>query len=311
MNKIFAAYYNRDINELGQLYSEKEDRQFNEAVFDLFDTLAKNGIHSVLITKQNPYIGNGQFFGYWEPGKDFRFTAKSEIVKPALIFDKGHIDFNDGFLNIFNSHDFARLGRNKYTQSVIAEGFAPHTKLVCSERDYDDVLKSIKTDKIVAKPLDKNGGKGVTLFDRDKLKDNQVFPVIMQEFVETNDGIEGMVEGRHDIRLYIIDGEAVISSIRQPAKGGWLSNTHMGGTIRFFNKSEINRELLEFAKPIIKKFDSLGGKYYSIDFMHGNGKWYMVEMNDRPGIPALQQDTNGAIRDFYEKFSNMIIKELA
>jgi glutathione synthase/RimK-type ligase-like ATP-grasp enzyme len=310
MKKIFAIYYEHDV-ELGQLYPKPEDRQYNEAVFDIRDDLAEKGIDLILLTPQNSYVGNGQFSSYYQPIENFHFKEVKELIKPDLIFDKGHIDFNDGCLKFFNSHDFARLGRNKYTQAVIAEGFVPRTELVCSEKDYETVLKNLKTDKIVAKPLGENGGNGVTLFDRNNLSDNKNFPVIMQEFVETSGGIDGMVGGRHDIRLYIIDGEAVMCSIRQPKEGGWLSNTHQGGSIHFYNKSEINPDLLEFAKPLIEKFDQMGGKFYAVDFMHGNDGWHMVEMNDRPGMPARFQDTNGAVSKFHEKLTNMILKELA
>ena len=311
MKKTFALYYKRDVNELGQLYADEADEQFNKAIFDLRDKLAEKDINLILITQQNAYVGNGQFYGYWAPSDNYLFKKINELIKPDLIFDKGHLDFSDGFLNFFNSHDFARLGRNKYTQAVVAEGFVPRTQLVCSEKDYDDVLENLKTEKIVAKPLDLNGGNGVTLYDRNNLNENQTFPVIMQEFIETSGGIDGMVSGRHDIRLYIVDGKAIMCSIRQPKEGGWLSNTHQGGTIHFYNKSQINPELLDFAQPIIERFDKLGGKFYSIDFMHGNDRWYMVEMNDRPGVPALYQDTNGAIKDFHEKLTTMIAKELA
>lgn len=311
MKKILAVYYKRDVNELGQLYQNEGDEQFNRALFDLRNQLAKKDITFILITQQNPYVGNGQFYGYWTPSDNYLFKYVKELVKPDLIYDKGHIDFSDGLLNYFNSHDFARLGRNKYSQAVIAEGFVPRTELVCSKNDYDKVLKNLKSEKIVTKPLDLNGGNGVTLYTRNNLHDNQFFPVIMQEFVETNSGIDGMVSGRHDIRLYIIDGEAVMCSIRQPKEGGWLSNTHQGGTIHYYNKSQINPELLEFAQPIIDRFVKLGGKYFAVDFMHGDGRWYMVEMNDRPGIPALYQDTNGAVKEFHEKLAAMIEKELA
>ncbi len=311
MNKIFAIYYEHNINKLGQLYPHKKDRQFNEAIFDLYNKLSKKGINLIVINQQNIYVGNGQFFGFWEPCDNYRFKKINKLIKPALIFDKGHIDFNDGFLAFFNNHDFARLGRNKYTQSVIAEKFVPCTQLVCSEKDYTKVLKKIRTEKIVAKPLDKNGGNGVALYNRDNIYDNQTFPVIMQEFIESEGGIDGMISGRHDIRLYIVDGNVAMCSIRQPAKGNWLSNTHQGGSIRFYRKSQINSELLKFAKPIIEKFDNMGGKFYSIDFMCSGNNWYMVEMNDRPGMPALCQNSNGAVEEFYNRLVEMIIKEIA
>ena len=311
MKKIFAIYYNRDIDENGQLYPEETNRQFNEAVFDLSNKLTEKGIKFIMITRQNDYVGNGQFFGFWEPSSNRRFVCIRRLIAPGLIFDKGHIDFNDGLLNIFNNHSFARLGRNKYTQAVIAKDFVPRTQLVCNEGDYEKVLGTIKTDQIVLKPLDENGGRGVALYDRNDLKSNQVFPVIAQEFIETKSGIDGMVEGRHDIRLYIVDGAVVMCSIRQPKKGGWLSNTCQGGTIHFFNKSKISPELLEFARPIIEKFNKMGGKFYSVDFMHGDIGWRMVEMNDRPGMPALYQDTDGAIEKFYEKMTNMIVRDIS
>lgn len=310
MNKIFAIYYKRDVGKSGQLYTSETDRQFNEAIFDLRNELAKKDVDLVLITYQNRYIGNGQFFGYWLPSDNYRFEKVNKLVKPALLLDKGHIDFSDGFLNFFNGHDFARLGRNKYTQSVIAKEFVPNTQLVCDESDYEEVLKKIKTKKIVAKPLDSNGGNGVSLYNRNNLHNNQTFPVIMQEFIETSGGVKGMVDGRHDIRLYIVGGEVAMYSIRQPEAGNWLSNTHQGGSIHFYAKPFLNSELLEFAQPIIEKFNELGGKFYAIDFMRGSDRWYMIEMNDRPGIPAFYQNTDGAVEGFYDTLINMIVKEL-
>ena len=310
MKKIFAIYYSRNINKRGQLYPKKADRQFNEAIFDLRNELAQKNIELIVVTKQNHYVGNGQFYGFWEPDNNCRFKKIEQLIKPNLTFDKGHIDFNDGLLKMFNSHDFARLGRNKYTQSIVAKDFIPRTQLVCSEDDYKKVLDKIKTKQIVAKPLDENGGRGVTLYNRDNLNTNQTFPIIMQEFIETKDGIEGMIKGRHDIRLYVINSEIAMCSIRQPAKGKWLSNTHQGGTIHFYNKKQVNPELLKFAKPIIKKFDKMGGKFYSVDFMHSNNGWYMIEMNDRPGMPAYYQEANGAVKDFYKKITDMIVEEM-
>ena len=73
MKKTFAVYYKRDVNEQGQLYSKIEEKQFNEAIFDLRDSLAEKDIDLILITQQNPYVGNGQFYGYWEPNNNRRF----------------------------------------------------------------------------------------------------------------------------------------------------------------------------------------------------------------------------------------------
>ena len=311
MKKIFAIYFDRDIDESGQLYPNEKDKQFNEAYFGFCDLLIKKGVEPVVITRQNKYVGNGEFYGYWRKTDDHRYERVDELVKPTLIFDKGHIDFSDGLLNFFNGHDFARLGRNKYSQSVIMEDAVPRTQLVCSKKDYDAVLRKIDTEKIVVKPLNENGGIGMTLCERDRLCDNKAFPVIMQEFVETSGGVDGVVDGRHDIRLFVLNGEVVMSAVRQPAEGNWLSNTHQGGTIRFCRSSEIDNELLEFAKPIVRKFDELGGKLYSVDFMHGNGRWYMVEMNDRPGMPAQYQDKNGEIEYFYDRLTDAIAKEIA
>lgn len=311
MKKIFASYYNREVEHGGHLYKKDEDREYDESFFELCEAIEEKGIEVILITCQNPYIGNGEFFGYWKP-VNHRLEKREGLIKPDLIFDKGHIDFNDGCLNFYNNHDFARLGRNKYTQSVLAGDYMPATQVICSEEDYDKVLEKIKTEKIVIKPLGRNGGTGVTMYDRDKLSENKEFPAIAQEFIETKEGIDGMVNGRHDLRLHIIGGEIALASIRQPKEGGWLSNLHQGGSIQHFTAEETDKELLEFAKPIIEIFNKKGGKHYSVDFMHGNGRWYLCEMNDRPVMPTMHQErANGAVKAFFDKYAEMIARELA
>ena len=85
MKKIFAVYYERDVNELGRLYPKVEDRQFNEVLFDIRDTLAKKNIDFVLITRQNPYVGNGEFFGYWQPADNFDFIATNLLLADEAV----------------------------------------------------------------------------------------------------------------------------------------------------------------------------------------------------------------------------------
>jgi glutathione synthase/RimK-type ligase-like ATP-grasp enzyme len=129
---------------------------------------------------------------------------------------------------------------------------------------------------------------------------------VVQEFIDSSSGIHGLVDGVHDLRLYRIDGETVLGSVRTPAKGSLIANTNQGGTIAFFPVADLPEEALNIADIIDKKFEKYGSRYYSIDLIKGSKKWYVLEVNDRPGVPALYQSPD--VDRFHNQLANCIVK---
>ncbi|MDR2524282.1 MAG: ATP-grasp domain-containing protein [Candidatus Nomurabacteria bacterium] len=309
--KTLGIYYGRLPNGDGYLYPKPADRQFRECATDLEKTLLARNIALVYLCGKDSYLGLGEYSSYWQIDQ-YTAGAYREVtktIKPDLIFDKGHIDYDDGYLHFFNCHELARLGRNKYTQSHVFYDFIPKTVLITKHDNLAEKLQLLPSQIIVVKPLGKNGGRGVVVGNKENITVTE-FPVIAQEFIESSPGVANLADGRHDLRLYVVGGEVVLSSVRQPKPGSFLSNTSQGGEIKFASPEDLDAALLNTAQKLIAKLEKYGDSFYSLDFMFDGTKWWFIEMNDRPGFPALFQDENGEVKFFYEKFAQFIEKQL-
>lgn len=306
MSKIFGVYFRNRPDQNGKFFDIKIEKDDYDTMYCLAaEFLRQYDIETVILTP-NTYIGAGKFLSYYSPNQH-NFTEHKTVIKPDIILDKGAITFNDGFLNVFNSAEFTQLGRNKYSQSEITKDFSPKTVLVSSAAELENAMSEIKTSRVVVKPLDGYGGNGVVIAEKDKISVEQ-YPVIMQEFIESANGVDGLVSGRHDVRLIILNGETVLGAVRQPAEGSFLANVHQGGSYREMKVDEIPESLLEFAKPICELYDRLGGVFYSVDFMYDGEKWYLIEMNEMPGLPDLTVRENRSAKYFFEKLANFLLK---
>lgn len=306
MSKIFGVYFRNWPDQNGKFFDIAVEKDDYDTMYCLAaEFLQQYGIKTVILTP-NTYIGAGKFLSYYSPNQH-NFTKHEEVIKPDIILDKGAVTFNDGFLNVFNSAEFTQLGRNKYSQSEVTKDFSPKTILVSRKEEVSEALAKIKTERVVVKPLDGYGGNGVIITDKSQVSIEN-FPVIMQEFIESESGVNGLVNGRHDVRLIILDGEIVLGAVRQPAEGSFLANVHQGGSYREMKVEEVPASLLEFAKPICEIYDRLGGIFYSIDFMFDGNKWYLIEMNEMPGLPDLTVKENRSAKYFFEKLAVFLQK---
>ena len=159
---------------------------------------------------------------------------------------------------------------------------SPKTFLVKNEKDLEKAKKEIKTDKIILKPRFGHGGVGIKI-----IKKNQ-FPKIKteyvaQEFIDASKGIPKLkIKGIHDLRCVTINGKIAYTYVRVPGHG-LLANLHQGGKV-------INVNAPKRVQIIVKKIDSFmkkfGKRVYSADFFFSKGRYYLVELNSKPGFDA-------------------------
>jgi glutathione synthase/RimK-type ligase-like ATP-grasp enzyme len=118
-------------------------------------------------------------------------------------------------------------------------------------------------------------------------------------------GADGVADGRHDVRLYIIDSKLVLMSVRRPKAGEFLANTSQGGSIEFFSARRIPLELGQTAEQIIDKITPKVYNYFiSLDFFYDGSKWLLIEVNDQPGVPAEYQTPEA--KTIYKLFAQSV-----
>ena len=283
-------------------YGEAKNLQFRHSLFALAQHIESASSSSVGYVLIDDLREGGNFDKYYVlstiSDKGLIFTEVKKTICPKVVINRRkdelyfHPLLSEAPWKIYNDSQIAKLGNKKTCHELFGD-FMPLTMSVNRDTNTDAIktfANSISDDKVVLKPLRLNGGRGIEVIARADLSDYITAldePLILQEFIETSEGVDGLVAGRHDVRLYTVDGEISLMAIRQPAEHGYLANTSLGGSIEFRGASAIPANLRMTAQRVIDELNSISEHYFvSLDFFFGNNRWYLVEVNDQPGVPA-------------------------
>lgn len=245
----------------------------------------------------------------------------AEPIKPDLIFDKlpGEEDyamFNyklkiSRSVKIFNHPLFRTLYDNKLAQYQTLSEFMPLSFLATNKKEFLKTLDRISSEKVVIKPLYGSGGKGIIITTKLKTgKLNFAYPVIVQKFVTSQNGVPGFSKKREisDLRMVFINHKFIYALSRIAKKGSLFTNFHQGATAILVPQKLIPESAKELSKKIVKKLNLFLETNYSLDFIFTNsGKPLLLEVNTTPGIDLLYIVGTEKIK---EKYFSEIIKIL-
>ncbi len=239
---------------------------------------------------------------------------KETNVKPDIIFDRSHYVYSEAGIKekmatkftFANDLVFDHIFNSKFSTYLIFKEWMPQTRIAYSFGQLKDNLKFIKTSKVVIKPDIGAGGRGVEIINKKNINNVKInkYPVVVQEFVDSSNGIEGLVDGIHDLRIIFLKQEPVLSFIRQP-KSGYVANYCRGGIKKAISFNKIPKNLKLELKKITVKLNCFNNVFYSIDFFFDrNQKFYIIEINPSPGLTAIE----GVRKRYYEKLSEYFLK---
>ncbi len=103
----------------------------------------------------------------------------------------------------------------------------------------------------------------------------------LQELV----GLEGRTP--RDLRVYVVDGEAVAAMLRYAAESDWRTNVARGGSVADATDSIPDR----VADMACEATAVLGLDYAGVDLIEGADGWYVLEVNPTAGFRGLYRAT--------------------
>jgi len=175
-----------------------------------------------------------------------------------------------------------------WDKRVVSETFPQHTPktfVVNTLHGLKIVLSKIKSKKIILKPRYGTLGRDVLVVNRDNLPKEIEKNTLVQEFIDTSNGIKGITDGIHDLRMIMINGKIDHVHVRTPKEGLLRANVALGGEKRFVDKKLVPKKAKIVAKKVDKLFRGLYPRVYSVDFLFDKkGKPYVVECNSQPMI---------------------------
>jgi len=231
-----------------------------------------------------------------------QFTLQNERITFDAIYDRNsakNFPPKDIDHKTLNSLAFKTLANNKDLTYALLQKHMPLTFPLASKDDFEKALSHFhKEEVVVFKPVDGFGGKGVLITEAKNLKPTLITPdkrFILQKFVDTSNGVSGLVSGCHDLRILVINGKPTMLQVREPVVGGKLANMSQGGTARevlYEDAPQCIQAVISEVHPLI---DALFcSPMYSIDFgIDTDGTPYIFEINDQVGLKTITGKNRG------------------
>lgn len=254
---------------------------------------------NVYLSTRDQYEGNGIFRSGYTLNSRTQIKNFSEItdIHADLVYDKGDFaDVND--VTTLNPSYVHKVTSNKYETYTLFSNYQPTTFVCNNSDDVADSLKNIAGEMIVIKSLTGNGGHGVRVIKRNNvnLADYSTminYPVLIQEFLDTQCGIPGIVDGIHDFRIKLGNGEVWGGTLRTPAPGEFRANVAQGGSEQHLFPEQIPKGAIDIAIEIDKYFIDYP-RYYSIDLVYTMNGWKLIELNSKPGLSPIDMSAQAA-----------------
>lgn len=283
---------------------------FFEAYTELIEYWHKYGVHAV-IARADSYLKDGFFSSYFEWDARSRSFIKIESpIQADLIWNRDSENtiprVNDNA--VLNHPDFDEICRDKIKSYEFLKEISGKTILVHSYEEAKKNLAEFEGDKIVLKPRSGEGAHGVAVIDKADLSPDLYQNwqnILMQEFLDSSNGIEGLVEGLHEINVTVVNGLFAGARIKKPPEGAFVSSATgaVVGQVWGLHFEEIPQELWADIQVIDQRLDHYFPRLFRADFVRTtSGTYKLIEINSRPGVN--HPDKEG--REFYWNFNGAV-----
>lgn len=289
-----------------------DDAPFNNVDYkrsyhDLAEIIAQRGGQCFIVRGAETFLGEGVFSRGWIY-EDGVFRSVEGVVRLDVLYNKGEAFVADSKTVLINPSELDALCRNKERTIERFSRHFPRSVLVRSAQDLPVSLATLSGDMLVAKPTDSWGGHGVFVGPRNKLPENvERYPALVQEFIDTSNGIPGIVEGTHDLRILLVGGRVALCYVRTPPDGTVVANVAQGGKIILVPNEKIPSDALAIAMAIDAEMSDFGKRVYSVDMgLHEGREWKLFELNPQPGLTSMKWGEG--VRKYYELLAEELLE---
>jgi glutathione synthase len=247
--------------------------------------------------------------GLLQKKKDFEVKLTfdpdpSHAVDSDIIFCRFEIPINRPFLEslieiereggrLFINSPRAKLyeSTKRNLRHFVGQEWLPQTCITSDPYEAAEFMRSLEG-KIVTKPTDQNGGKGVEIHDREKMSYRHALELAQRLTAQgtTQYVFQACikdVEKLGDKRINVFMYEPVNAVLRLPKEGSKICNMSAGGSIERAVVTEKDLNMIEGMKPTLR---ALGITWAGIDVI-GN---YLTELNvSSPGALLEADELNG------------------
>lgn len=282
-----------------------DDPDYFSGYHQLGKLLAEREALLIIVRSQGSYKSRSTFARGWVfDGATFQ---RSDVdVKASVIWNKGHLKTDPGSC-VINEPELDELCTDKLKTAEHFPEYSPATRLGREAWEVGMLASEIPGTFIVAKPPDLEAGQGVLIGPREEvLQSITTYPVLLQEFIDTSGGIPSLARGRHDLRIISMRGKPIVSYMREPQDGTYVSNVAQGGRLTEVALSAVPPDALALWKKVDDTFTRFPFRFYTTDVgLHSSGAWKLIELNAKPGISHFGEFAGA--RKFMERLADFLV----
>jgi len=262
------------------------------------------------------YIGKYQWYSEGKMTKAWVFEdewRKVENVVVNGVYDKFHygpetIPLKQEIsekVGLLNHPEVEELCKDKLLTYERFSEWVPETR-EASQKNIGEMLE--KHGKAVLKPRFAFGGEGIYIINSLDEIPSLEEDYIVQKFIDSSKGVEGLAEGYHDLRAIVVNGKLLSSYIRYN-EDSEISNVQQGGTKEVVSLSEFPESAREIVNQIEKQIEHKP-VIFSIDFFFDeNNKPWVVELNSKPGMTIynqkMKEEITPVMKELLEAFKKL------
>ena len=241
------------------------------------------GAAAPIVRHQSTYLGSGQFSKSWLL-RDGQVIESGE-VQADIVFDKGMFT-GDGNVPVLNCPEITDICTDKYKTFKLFRDYSPQSYWVDSEAELHEALAILPGPYGVVKPVDGLEARNVHIGPTEELEQQEhVYPLLVQAFLDSQDGIPGIVNGVHDFRVALLNGEIVHAFVRTPPPGQYIASVSRGAQLTVVEDLNlIPPVILEMVAAIDAHMAAYGDRFYGIDLALVHGRPQIIELNSRVSI---------------------------
>ncbi len=269
--------------EAGALAYPFSKQKYIRHISQLGSAIEELGADFRVVRHQSSYLGAGKFDQSWQLINEQ--VIETGAITADVVFDKG-LFVGDGKVPVLNCQEINDICTNKYKTFELFPKYSPQTFLVADVAELDAALAAISGNYKVVKPLDGLEARNVHIGDSKYLKEQEyIYPLLVQEFIDSQAGIPGIIDGVHDFRVAILNGEIVHSLVRTPGPGKLVASVSQGGIMKVVeNIDSLPQETWELIEYVEQRMAIYGSRFYGIDMAFVNGEPKIIELNSRVSI---------------------------
>lgn len=250
---------------------------------DIAHELQGLGGKVVFCAGADAYAGHGWFEHTWGFSDQFEVKengpAQAEVILARTLFP------HPADITVVNTPELYKVLHDKFLAQRMFEQYHARTVKVDNDSQLAAALQTIPGELKVVKPVEGSHSDGVVIgTESELLAQTYKYPLLVEEWLDSSRGIDGITPGEHDLRIVMIENRPSLVLVRIPAKSEHRAGLEVGASMLWPSLGDIPASVIHMVQNIDTELQFYPGRVYSVDTAMTIDGPRVIELNVYPAL---------------------------